>query len=86
MNPVISLHNVEVKRNNEIIFQDINWEISEKENWVIIGNSGSGKTSLFRTMEGKYPVTGGEIISYFGGIRSSGTFYLSKHIAFVYCF
>jgi molybdate transport system ATP-binding protein len=37
-----------------LLFQQISWTIKENEQWVIIGPTGSGKTSLINAITGKY--------------------------------
>ncbi|MBB5325912.1 iron complex transport system ATP-binding protein [Anoxybacillus tepidamans] len=59
METVISMKNVSFVRENRVILRDINWKVSEKEQWVILGLNGSGKTSLLNIVSGyQYPTRG----------------------------
>jgi molybdate transport system ATP-binding protein len=42
-------------------FQQISWTIRENEQWVIIGPTGSGKTSLINAITGKYILHQGQV-------------------------
>ncbi|WP_044747794.1 ABC transporter ATP-binding protein [Bacillus alveayuensis] len=59
MENVIIMKNVSFIRENQMILKDINWEVNEKEQWVILGLNGSGKTSLLNIVTGyQYPTKG----------------------------
>lgn len=45
---VLSLENINLIRDGRTILQNINWQVSSGERWVILGPNGSGKTSLCR--------------------------------------
>jgi energy-coupling factor transport system ATP-binding protein len=45
-----------------IALQNINWEISEGSFWVILGKTGSGKTTLIQTLNGLLIPKEGEVI------------------------
>ena len=58
---VINLENVNYRRNGEIILSEINWQVAEKEHWVILGLNGSGKTTLLNLINGYiFPAVGGK--------------------------
>lgn len=44
--PLISCQGVSVARSGQFILQDLNWEVSLGERWVIIGPNGAGKSTL----------------------------------------
>ncbi|MGE6631313.1 ABC transporter ATP-binding protein [Bacillus sp. NPDC077027] len=55
----IELKHVTLKRDGKKILQDINWEVKNKENWVLYGQNGAGKTALLNMMCSYYfPTTG----------------------------
>lgn len=59
MKNIISMKNVSLIRGNREILKDINWEVKEKEQWVILGLNGSGKTSILNIVTGyQYPTKG----------------------------
>ncbi|SFA53048.1 iron complex transport system ATP-binding protein [Parageobacillus thermantarcticus] len=59
MKHIISMKNVSLIRGNRVILKDINWEVKEKEQWVILGLNGSGKTSILNIVTGyQYPTKG----------------------------
>jgi molybdate transport system ATP-binding protein len=84
MSLILKLDNLNVKRDNTLVFENFCWQIFQNENWAVIGKSGSGKTTLFCTLEGKYPITEGKVVNYFDGKHEIGTYSLKPHIAFMY--
>ncbi|RAK17174.1 iron complex transport system ATP-binding protein [Anoxybacillus vitaminiphilus] len=59
MENIISMKNVSFIRGNQVILKDISWEVKGKEQWVILGLNGSGKTSILNIVTGyQYPTKG----------------------------
>lgn len=58
LNGKIIFSNVSIYVNNEIILKDINFIINQGENVAIIGNNGSGKSILAKTILGFYKYDG----------------------------
>lgn len=54
----IVFENVYIKLNDNTILQDLNFTIKKNENIAIIGDNGSGKTIISKTMLGFYDYTG----------------------------
>ena len=54
----IVFENVTIKLNDNTILQDLNFKIKSNENVAIIGDNGSGKTVISKTMLGFYDYTG----------------------------
>lgn len=54
----IIFENVSIKLNDNTILQDLNFTIKKNENIAIIGDNGSGKTTISKTMLGFYDYTG----------------------------
>ena len=50
--PTISLENVQIYQNNHLVLKDVNFEISKGEFVYLIGRTGSGKSSLLKTLYG----------------------------------
>ena len=59
MNTVISIKNGSVFQHNNLILSDINLEIGEGEFVYLIGRSGSGKSSLLKTLYADIPAKDG---------------------------
>ena len=59
---MISFKKITKKIGDNIILNDISFNISDKEIFVILGPSGSGKTTLLRTIAGLDDTFSGEII------------------------
>ena len=51
-NPVVHITNLNLKYHQKPVLQDLNWIINRKENWLLRGISGSGKTSLAKAIAG----------------------------------
>ncbi len=56
--PLLSISDLRVSLNKNIILDNINFEVHEKETLAIIGPNGSGKTTLFRVLLGLIPYQG----------------------------
>lgn len=54
----ITFENVTIKLNDNTILEDVNFTINKNENVAIIGDNGSGKTVISKTMLGFYDYTG----------------------------
>ena len=50
--PIVHISNLNLKYQQKLVLQDLNWSIGSGENWVLRGSSGSGKTSLARAISG----------------------------------
>jgi molybdate transport system ATP-binding protein len=56
---MLSFDQVSISKNDHIVLSDINWHVSEGENWAILGESGSGKSTLLDAIAGKvFPLKG----------------------------
>jgi iron complex transport system ATP-binding protein len=52
MDNLILLENVSLVRDQIPVLNDINWTVKRGEHWFILGNNGSGKTSLLEILTG----------------------------------
>lgn len=43
---IVNIQNLNLKYQQKVVLRDLNWTINNGENWVLFGESGSGKTSL----------------------------------------
>jgi iron complex transport system ATP-binding protein len=59
--PILSVHDLFIRRDRTIILNQVNWSVGRGENWVILGGNGSGKTSLLRALTGYLAPTSGDI-------------------------
>ena len=65
----IELHNVSLRYSgdNRIIFSDVNVDIRQGDKVLVMGESGSGKTSLIHILSGLIPPSGGNLLV--GGVK-----------------
>ena len=49
---IVSIQNLSLKYQQKQVLKDLNWTINTNENWVLFGESGSGKTSLAKIIVG----------------------------------
>ncbi|ALJ00063.1 ATP-binding cassette domain-containing protein [Rufibacter tibetensis] len=59
--PFLSLQNVTIRHQNHVLFHDLNFEVQPGEQWALIGESGSGKSSLLKAIAGEMSVVGGQV-------------------------
>lgn len=57
---IIELKSVTIYQNNEAVLQDVDFQLSEGEMVYLIGRTGSGKSSLLKTLYGELPLIEGE--------------------------
>lgn len=55
---IVKAENVTIKNGGVTIISDINFSIKQGEQWAVVGNSGSGKTSLAHALVGRLFYTG----------------------------
>jgi molybdate transport system ATP-binding protein len=63
--PLITLNKISVKFANTSLFNQLNFEIHQGQNWAITGKSGSGKSVLLQTIAGNIGINGGSIVYHF---------------------
>ncbi|MDM5297845.1 ABC transporter ATP-binding protein [Bacillus pumilus] len=57
----LDLKDVSLKRNGKWLLHSVNWQVKEKENWVLYGLNGAGKTALLNMLCSYYFPTSGEM-------------------------
>lgn len=58
--PIIELRNAKIYQGNNLILQDVNLTINKGEFVYLVGKTGTGKSSLLKTLYGELPLTEGE--------------------------
>ena len=62
MSFLVQIKNADVYVGGNKVLNSLSWSMREKENWAVIGNNGSGKTTFMRLIFGELiPVYGGEV-------------------------
>lgn len=57
--PIISVKNANIYQGNNLILQDVNFEIGPEEFVYLVGKTGTGKSSLLKTLYGELPLKEG---------------------------
>ncbi|MBP8115006.1 MAG: ATP-binding cassette domain-containing protein [Chitinophagaceae bacterium] len=57
---IIELHNVNIYQGNNLVLQDVNLTVNKGEFVYLVGKTGTGKSSLLKTLYGELPLTEGE--------------------------
>lgn len=60
-NPVVHIHNLNLKYQQQPVLQDLCWTINRNDNWLLCGESGSGKTTLAKAIAGLISSLEGDI-------------------------
>ncbi len=58
--PIIELNNVNIYQGNNLILQDVNLTVNKGEFVYLVGKTGTGKSSLLKTLYGELPLTEGD--------------------------
>ncbi len=58
-NAVVYFENVDIYQNDKLILKDVRFKLAPAETCYVIGKSGSGKTSLLKTLYGSLPLKAG---------------------------
>ena len=83
MSFLVKIKNADVYVGGNRVLNSLNWSMGENENWAIIGNNGTGKTTFMRLIFGELiPVYGGEV-RWFGNKERSPLSEVRKKIGYV---
>ncbi len=58
MGTLLTVENLGVVLDNQVIIEDVSFDVEENETLAVIGPNGAGKTTLFRAILGLIPYTG----------------------------
>ena len=58
--PIIELHNVNIYQGNNLVLQDVNLTVNKGEFVYLVGKTGTGKSSLLKTLYGELELTEGQ--------------------------
>jgi cell division transport system ATP-binding protein len=58
--PIIEIHHANVYQGNSVILQDVNLRVNKGEFVYLVGKTGTGKSSLLKTLYGELPLTEGD--------------------------
>ncbi|OPY84389.1 MAG: putative ABC transporter ATP-binding protein YlmA [Syntrophus sp. PtaU1.Bin208] len=73
----ISLKDVTFRKRDVLLLPGTFWEIRTGQNWAILGENGSGKSVLARSLKGDVPIVRGELIRHVPEAAVEGIGYLS---------
>lgn len=62
---LFSIKNMDYKIGERTLFKDFSWEIKRGEEWVVLGENGCGKTTLFKLLNDFEKPTSGSISSFY---------------------
>ena len=57
---VVSIHNANIYQGDNLVLQNVNFDISRGEFVYLVGKTGTGKSSLLKTLYGELPLSQGE--------------------------
>lgn len=57
--PIVSIHHANIYQGNNLILQDVNFSINKGEFVYLVGKTGTGKSSLLKTLYGELPLKDG---------------------------
>lgn len=58
--PIIEIRNANIYQGNSLVLQDVNLTVNKGEFVYLVGKTGTGKSSLLKTLYGELPLTEGE--------------------------
>jgi len=58
--PLIELVECSFAQHHQMLFTELNWSFKPGEQWLLSGNSGSGKTLFFEALTGKFRLSAGQ--------------------------
>lgn len=71
--PIIEFNNASVIYRGQIILQNFNWKVERGSKWRILGNNGTGKTTILSLLTADHPQSWRSVITVNGIIRKPGS-------------
>ncbi|MEI7584957.1 ATP-binding cassette domain-containing protein [Runella sp.] len=68
---MLSLQNAFIRRYDTVVLSDLNLHIQTGEQWAIVGENGSGKSTILEVLAGKWPVWRGKLTHDYGDVLLS---------------
>lgn len=81
--PIVTIHNLSVRRGGQPVLEGIDWQIKTGEQWALVGPNGSGKTTLVMTLAGMLPSAAGKIVFHPSPEDNGGRPFTRDRIGFV---
>ena len=69
---IFDLQKVKVAYGEKVILSDFNWQVQQGEKWALLGNNGSGKSTILSLLFGDHPQAYANDIYLFGQKRGMG--------------
>lgn len=79
---IVKLENIDFVRDGNKILDNVNFEISAGENWIILGSNGVGKTTLVQMIAGRLFPTSGKVTVLDQQLGTFPTEYLHQSVGF----
>jgi molybdate transport system ATP-binding protein len=82
---IISMNKVHVKYGDNVILNDVNWQVNPGDRWALLGHNGAGKSTLLSLINGDNPQAYANDIILFDKKRGTGEsiWDIKKKIGFV---
>ena len=82
---IINLQNIKIQYAEKTIFESIDWTVKQGEKWALIGNNGSGKSTILGIIAGDHPQAYANQVEVFGEARGMGNniWDMRKRIGFI---
>lgn len=71
------------KQGSKFLLQGINWDVNEKEHWIVFGANGCGKTTLLSTVAGYRSYNKGEVKLFGERLSKENAALLRRSVGFV---
>lgn len=69
---VVEMKDLKIQYGQKVILKDFNWKIQAGEKWALLGDNGSGKTTIFSLIYADHPLAYSQEVYLFGKKRGSG--------------